>query len=240
MHNIFLALLIVVSLTAGAGTGTADTTAIGDKIRQAFPDIRIDGIQPSAIAGLYEIRAGKNIFYSDLSGDHLIVRGQIVETATRRNLTRERVVELSRIDWDILPLDKAIVSGDENAALKLAVFTDPDCPYCKQLEMELRNISGVRVYTFLYPLTRLHPDAHAKSEAIWCSENRHRTFLQVILDGATPQSETCDTPLAEIAELAGKLGISGTPTLYAGDGRMVSGMMKADDLLAWLSAQQPK
>ena len=238
MQRLILALLIPFLLLACAAEQKVDTAAIGDKIRQAYPDIQIDGIQESPVKGLYEVRAGRNIFYSDSSGEHLVVRGQIIEVASKRNLTRERIVELSRIDWSVLPLDKAIVSGDTNAELKLAVFTDPDCPFCQNLEKELKHLTGVKVYTFLYPLTQLHPEAYGKSEAIWCSENRHETFLKVILDREYPKVEKCDTPLDEIALLTKKLGITGTPTLFAGDGRMASGVMKAEDLKAWL-AEKP-
>jgi len=235
MQRLILAILIPFLLLACAAEQKVDTAAIGDKLHKAYPDLEIDGIRESPVKGLYEVRAGRNIFYSDSTGDHLVVRGQIIEVASKRNLTRERIVELSRIDWSILPLDKAIVSGDENAELKLAVFTDPDCPYCQKLERELKNLSGVKVYTFLYPLTQLHPEAYGKSEAIWCSENRHEAFLKVIMDREYPRVEKCDTPLDEIATLAKKLGITGTPTLFAGDGRMASGAIPAEDLKTWLS-----
>ena len=235
MHKLILAMLIPCLLLACAAEQKVDTAAIGDNIRKAYPDIEIDGIQESPVKGLYEVRAGRNIFYSDTTGEHLVVRGQIIEVASKRNLTRERLIELSRIDWSILPLDKAIVSGDENAELKLAVFTDPDCPYCQKLEVELKKLTGVKVYTFLYPLTQLHPEAYGKSEAIWCSQDRHAAFLKVILDREYPKVEKCDTPLDDIAALGQKLGVTGTPTLFAGDGRMASGAMRAEDLKAWLS-----
>ena len=241
MHKIILALFILFALPACADdNGEADAAAIASKIQQAYPNIKIDGIEQSPVPGLFEVRAGKNIFYSDSTGDHLVIRGQIIEVATRRNLTRERLVELSRIDWSVLPLDMAIVSGDENSDPKLAVFTDPDCPYCQGLEQELKKLTGVKVYTFLYPLTELHPEAYKKSEAIWCSENRHETFLEVILDRTVPQAEKCNTPLDDIAALAKKLGITGTPTLFAGDGRMAAGIMEAEKLKAWLKPQQAK
>ena len=112
MRILLLALTIMLSTMAFA-EGNADTfKVVTDKISKAFPKIKIDGIRTAPIAGLYEIRVGKDIFYSDLTGEHVLFGGQIVTTSARRNLTRERMAELSRIDWNILPLEKAIVSGE--------------------------------------------------------------------------------------------------------------------------------
>jgi thiol:disulfide interchange protein DsbC len=233
MRLLLLALTVMLSTMAFA-EGDADAfKVVSDKISKAFPKIKIDEIRKAPVAGLYEIRVGKDVFYSDLTGEHVLFGGQIFTTSTRRNLTRERMQEFSRIDWSILPLDKAIVSGDENAELKVAVFTDPDCPFCQTLEKELKQVKGIKVYTFLYPLP-MHPDARGKAEAIWCSDNRHEAMLKVILDRADLQVEKCDTPLDEIFELGKKLNVTGTPTLFAGDGRMSAGWKKADELKKWL------
>ena len=239
MSRIILTLLIMFSLQACLANNDTKISAITDKIRKAYPNIEISSIRQSPVPGLYEIHAGGDIIYSDQHGDHLLVGGQLIETSTHRNLTQERLLELSSIDWNILPLDKAIVSGDENAELKLAVFTDPDCPFCQKMEQELKLVKGVKVYTFLYPLP-MHPEARGKAEAIWCSENRHETMLQVIVDRANPQVEKCDTPLDEIAELGNKLNVTGTPTLFSGDGRMSAGWKPAAELKKWLVNKQDK
>ncbi len=234
MRILLLAVAMMISTMASAAGNTDNSKAVTDKISKAFPNMKIDEIRKAPIAGLYEIRVGKDLFYSDLTGEHVLFGGQIVETASRRNLTRERMQEFSRIDWSILPLEKAIVSGDENAELKVAVFTDPDCPFCGKLEEELKHVKGIKVYTFLYPLP-MHPDARGKAEAIWCSENQHETMLKVILDRANPQVEKCDTPIDDIAKLGKKLNVTGTPTLFSGDGRMSAGWKTADQLKKWLS-----
>lgn len=234
MRILLLALTVMLSTMAFAEDNADAFKVVSDKISKAFPKIKIDEIRKAPVAGLYEIRVGKDIFYSDLTGEHVLFGGQIVTTSTRRNLTRERMQDFNRIDWSILPLDKAIVSGDKDAKLKVAVFTDPDCPFCGKLEEELKLAKGIKVYTFLYPLP-MHPDARGKAEAIWCSKNQHETMLKVILDRANPQVEKCDTPLDEIFELGKKLNVTGTPTLFAGDGRMSAGWKTAEDLKKWLA-----
>ncbi len=234
MRIFLLTIAMLFSSPALATPGAEVDKSTADNIKKAVPSLAIDAVRKSPIKGLYELQVGRTIFYSDKNGKHLISGGHIFETTSHHDLTRERLEELNRIDWSILPLDKAIVSGDKNAQLKLAVFTDPDCPYCKKLEEELKNMSGVKVYTFLYPLVQLHPQARAKSEAIWCSKDQHDMMLKVMIDKFIPEKATCATPLDDIAAIAKKLNISGTPTMIAGDGRIASGGKDAAALKAWL------
>ncbi|MDX8407139.1 MAG: disulfide isomerase DsbC N-terminal domain-containing protein, partial [Mariprofundaceae bacterium] len=128
MRTFFLSLISSLLLIAcSSEQAVAQKPDVEADIRKAIPDLKIDAIRPSPIKGLYELQVGKGVFYSDASGKHLIVSGHIFETATHRDLTRERIEALNHIDWNILPLDKAIVSGDPKAALSMAVFTDPEC-----------------------------------------------------------------------------------------------------------------
>ena len=195
---------------------------------------KVDEVRKTPIEGLFEVRSGTNIYYADAKGDYFVLGASIIDTAAKKNLTNARKEEINRIDWSQLPLDKAIVSGDKNAKLKLAIFTDPDCPYCRKLEEELKLLKGVTVYTFLYPLVQLHPNAWAKSEGIWCSEDQHAMLQKVMLERFIPEAANCETPLTAITALAQKLGINGTPAMIAGDGRMVAGGKSAADIKTWL------
>src|SRR5690606_13205020 len=106
---------------------------------------------------------------------------------------------------------------------QLAVFSDPDCPYCKALEKELASVTDVTIYTFLFPLP-IHPDAEAKSRKIWCAPDRAQAWLQWMLEEKTPKGPDCgDSPTGELIELGKKLHITGTPTLYLSTGERVTG-----------------
>lgn len=223
---VFLAIFLFPALAFSADEAVA-------KIKSALKDLPVEWVKPfDPIPGLYEVKAGRNLYYVDATGRYLI-SGHVFETATHRDLTARRLEEINRIDWSILPLDAAIVSGDPNG-LKLAVFTDPDCPYCRKLEQELKGIQGLRIYTFLYPIPALHPDATRKARAIWCAEDRHRALQEVMLNGKDPGQASCDAPLDQIAAVARKIGVMGTPTLVSGDGRVHSGWMTRRQLLQWL------
>jgi len=245
-RNIFFSLaLLALSIAVTATPALAGAPMDNDKLKAGIaknlqrlsPQLVVQDVRPfDAIPGLYEVRIGDNIFYTDASGDHMI-SGHIFDTANRSDLTQARIEDMNRVDWSSLPLKNAIVSGDPKGK-PVAVFTDPDCPFCRHLEKEMPNVKGVKVYTFLMPLESIHKHARAKSEAIWCAKNQHKAMLSVMLDdkqAADLKSKTCKTPIDENLALAEKLGINGTPTLIAGDGRKHAGSFKAEQLEAWVN-----
>jgi len=241
MMRIFsLLALAMLTFPSGCQAGSHQDSAETEKtiranISRLSPNFKVDAIIPlAAIPGLYEIQTRGNIFYTDATGDHLI-SGHIFSTKDRKDLTSARLEDINRVDWKVLPLKDAIVSGDPKGT-PIAIFTDPECPYCRQLEQEMTRVKGVKVYTFLFPIAQLHPDARAKAEAIWCSKNQHKTLQDIMLKD-TPldkiKSAKCKTPINNNLKLAESLGITGTPTLIAHDGRKRAGGMSADQLMQW-------
>ncbi len=208
---------------------------IRHNVERLSPTLRVDSVRPlKEIPGLYEVRVRHQIFYTDASGEHLI-SGHIFRTADRKDITAARLEDINRVDWNALPLQNAIVSGDPKGT-PIAVFTDPECPFCKRLEQELQHVKGLKVYTFLFPLTQLHPKARVKAEAIWCAKDRHRAMLDIMLRGKSEQdvgARACATPIDRNLALGDKLGITGTPTIIAHDGRKHAGVMRAAELVQW-------
>jgi len=229
-------LVATVAMAADHAQSGADIESIRSHAAGVLRSSSIDEVNPTPIPGLYEVRSGRNVFYSDADGSHFVLGGHMIDTIAKKDLTKARMEALNRIDWSVLPLDKAVVSGDEHGALKVAIFTDPECPYCRKFEQELAKLNGVKVYSFLFPLS-FHKHAKRWSSAIWCSKNRHKMMTDIMLNNADPKAGSCDTPIDEIIALGKKLGITGTPTLIAGDGRLSPGGKSAAELKAWLQQQ---
>ena len=202
------------------------------------PDARVGAIRPSPQPGLLEIVVNeRELIYTDAKGD-LAVFGRIVDLRTRTNLTQNRLLELRKVDFGQLPLDKAIVKVKGNGARKVAVFSDPDCPFCKQLEPELDKLDNVTIYTFLYPLPSIHPDAVRKATMIWCSPDRVKAWDDLMLRNKEPQGNLdCANPILSIAQLAQSLGINGTPGMVFSDGRIVPGALKQEQIEAYLDSK---
>jgi len=236
-------LLFILSLTistiamAADPTPQADIESIRSHAANALRGASVDEVTGTPVPGLFEVRSGRNIFYSDADGRHFMLGGHLIDSLAGKDLTKARMEALSRIDWKLLPLDKAVVSGDKRGKLKLAIFTDPECPYCRKFEKDLAKLKDVKVYSFLFPLS-FHKKARGWSSAIWCAKNRHQMMRNIMVNNADPKAGTCDTPIDDIIALGQKLGISGTPTLIAGDGRMTSGGKDTESLKVWLQQKR--
>ncbi len=220
----------------------ADESALRKKIEAAYPKFKVESIVKTPYAGLYEVFMGGQIIYTDEKLTFLIAEGHLVDPKTRKDITGERLEELTKIDFNSLPLDKAIKVVKGNGSRKIAVFSDVDCPYCKQLERnELSNITDVTIYTFLYPLEQLHPNAAEKSKLIWCADNREQAWKNWILDDQLPKSAgNCKVPLEEIGALARKVGVASTPTLIFSDGKRMMGAQPYKAIEASMSAAAKK
>ena len=215
-----IALLIALSSHA-----MADEASIKKAVETAYPKFKVDSVTKTSYSGLYEVFMGGQILYTDEKMSFLIAEGHLVDPKTKKDITGERLEELTRIDFNSLPLDQAIKVVKGNGSRKLVEFSDVDCPYCKRLEQnELSNITDVTVYTFLYPLQQLHPDAEAKSRSIWCSSNRVKAWQDWILKGQLPASiGNCEVPLEKVGELAKSIGVTSTPTLIFSNGKRMLG-----------------
>jgi len=191
---------------------------------------KIDEVARSPLPGLFEIRIGTDIFYTDAEGVYL-VRGEIIDLKSKRNLTEERVNKLSAIDFASLPLKDAVVWKTGTGARKIAVFADPNCGYCKRFEKELSGIKDLTVYTFLIPI--LGGDSPEKSNAIWCAKDPSAAYRNWMVDGVAPPKllgACASSPVERNLELSRKHRVNGTPAIVFEDGTRVPGMLNAQQL----------
>ncbi len=221
----FKKLIGIAVLSLFASHAMADEVSVKKAVEAAYPKFKVDSVTKTNYSGLYEVFMGGQILYTDEKMSFLIAEGHLVDPKTKKDITGERLEELTKVDFNSLPLEQAIKVVKGNGSRKLVVFSDVDCPYCKRLEQnELSNITDVTIYTFLYPLQQLHPDAEAKSRSIWCSSNRVKAWQDWILKGQLPISTgNCEVPLEKVGELARNIGVTSTPTLIFANGKRMLG-----------------
>ncbi|HEC96659.1 MAG TPA: DsbC family protein [Nitrospirae bacterium] len=207
-----------------------------EALKQLIPDIKVLGVRTSPSRGLWEVsletHGKKGIAYMDFSKENVII-GQIVRIKTKKNLTRKRLMELNRVDFAQIPLDNALVMGNPNATYKVVVFDDPDCPFCAKLHKELKKViekrKDIAFFIKLFPL-KMHKDAYRKAVAIQCKKS-----LKLLEDAYAkkeiPDPECKTDIIDKNIELAEKLDITGTPTIVLENGRVLSGAIKAEQLI---------
>jgi thiol:disulfide interchange protein DsbC len=234
--------LVLASIISISQLACADEGGLKKKIEAAYPKFKVESVVKTPYAGLYEVFMGGQIVYTDENLSFLIAEGRLVDPKTKKDITGERLAELTKIDFNGLPLDKAIKVVKGNGARKIAVFSDVDCPFCKRLEQnELSNITDVTIYTFLYPLEQLHPNAAEKSKLIWCADDRVKAWNDWIFNNKLPASAgNCEVPLDQVGDLARKIGVASTPTIIFSDGKRMMGAQPYKAIEAAMKAASKK
>ena len=222
--GLLAALTLGAALSAPALWAKDDpAAAIKAALQERYPAITILDVQPSAVSGIYEVFTGSVIVYTDRSGDHLFT-GKLYETKSRRDLSNERLDVYNKIDFDSLPLERAIKIVKGNGSRRVAVFEDPDCPYCQKLESELKDVTDLTLYVFLLPIDDLHPQATQHSKAIWCSADRAAAWTGWLVDRKPLADGACnDDPIPDVRKLATSLRVTSTPTLFTANGHRLAG-----------------
>ena len=236
MKHLVTAVLALLAC-AFAAPAFADEASIRKTIAERLPDFpKIDEVSKTPVAGIYELRVGTDIYYTDENGNHLFA-GQFIDTRTRANLTEDRIAKLTAIDFSQIALKDAIVWKQGTGARKLVVFADPNCGYCRKFERDLQAVKDVTVYTFLYPI--LGGDSPEKARAIWCSKDATKVWRDWMLQGKEiPASPNCDVSALQRNVAFGRSHrINGTPGLVFEDGTHKAGAMNAAQIEQLLVAR---
>ena len=221
--------LLLAGLCAATVAG-AQEAAIRKNLTERLPEMgKIDEVTKTPMPGVFEVRVGTDLYYTDVDGSYLI-HGQMIDAKGKRNLTEERMNKLTAIDFDKLPFADSFTIVRGNGKRRMALFEDPHCGYCKRFERDLQKVDNVTNNVVLYPI--LGADSGDKSKAIWCTRDKAKTWQDwMVRDRALPTAANCDTAaLARNVELGRRHQITGTPTLVFIDGRRIPGAIGAADV----------
>jgi thiol:disulfide interchange protein DsbC len=237
IRSLLLPLLVALSLPT-----LADEAEIRKNLAQRLPEFpKIDEVSKTPLPGIWELRIGNEVLYTDADGTYLI-QGELIDTKTKSNLTQQRITKLTAIKFDELPVKDSMVIKQGNGSRKLAVFADPNCGYCKRLERDLLALKDVTIYNFVYPV--LGPDSNEKSRAIWCSKDAMKTWRDWMIDGVTPpraMGKCDDAAIQRNLEYGKKYRINGTPAIIFENGERVPGALPAAELAKRIDeAKKPK
>ncbi|MGQ0429234.1 MAG: DsbC family protein [Gammaproteobacteria bacterium] len=231
-------LLIPVAAATLVVAGAAGEPATRRDVRAEIArrlEVNVEDVQPSPIAGLYEIRSGAEVGYVSVDG-RFYVDGDVFDMQSRQNLTEVRRQE-GRLGLlaGVADGDAIVFAPAGKPRHTVTVFTDIDCAYCRRMHQEMAELNrlGIRVRYLLYPRGGPGSESWKKAEAVWCSADR-RDALTRAKRGEGVKAGPCETPVAAHYALGREMGIRGTPGVITDRGEYLAGYLPAPQLAEYL------
>lgn len=221
--------LLAATLALASFSALAQDALIRKNLAARIPQLQnIDEISKTPMAGLFEVRVGNDVFYTDAKGNFLL-QGELIDTTRQRNLTEERIAKLTAVDFATLPMADAFTIVRGNGQHHLAVFEDPNCGYCKHFEKDLNKVDNVTVHLFLYPI--LGADSVEKARNHWCAKDKGAVWQDWMVRDKPATVASCDTAaIKRNVDFGRKYKITGTPTVIFSDGTRVPGAINTEQI----------
>lgn len=238
MIRIVATVFLIVYAAAAMADEAAVRRLIDSKLRSGE---NLESVQKTSYGDLYEVvirsAEGPLIYYVD-DGATVIIAGSVIDARTGQDLTEARRSKLSAIKWASLPFESAVTTVRGSGRRKIAVFSDPYCPFCKRFEETLEKVGDVTVHIFLYPVIK--PESITLTKSVWCSKDRAKAWNDLMLRGVQPQARpSCDTPVEKLVELGRRLGATSTPTWFLANGQRYRGALPLEHVRRLLDETSP-
>lgn len=257
----FAAALLGTSGPALADCTAQDASAVTSAFAARMPNTRVTKLSCTPWPGVFEVVAGKNVFYTDASA-RLVFVGSMYDLVAREDLTEPvrdaagggEGAKVGRVDvpddgpavttvarpptpelsaaWETFPANTAVVSG-AGRPLKLAVFSDLGCSYCRELHKALVEWGDVEVHEYVTTIL----GTESLADKALCSDDPaaavDRTYRGERLAGGTPGCSRERT--AQVRSFMDSKGWRGTPMLVRADGAVMVGFPGRDKVRGWLT-----
>lgn len=205
----------------------ANVDTIKTNLTKQHPNLKIENIQATEMKGIYSGSMDGQVVYVGEDTQHILI-GSMFRLSDQKNLTKDLMLKQNSIDWKKLPLQDAVKMVRGNGKRQIAVFSDPNCPYCKQLETELSKLNDVTIYTFIYPIKT---QSIAVSKQVFCEKDPALAWSNLIAKGIQPSSKkTCANPIERNLSLGKSLALNGTPAIIFSNGFKVMGAYPAQEI----------
>jgi thiol:disulfide interchange protein DsbC len=207
---------------------------IRTSVAKAVPGAVIDSIKPSPIPGYREVAIGGKVVYVSSDGRYLM-QGALVELSSRDNLTERSEGILRRGVLDAVPRNRRIVFSPKNPKYRITVFTDIDCGYCRKMHTQINDYmkAGISVEYLFFPRAGIGSESYNKAVAVWCAPDQRTALTDAKLDKPVAK-RNCANPVTMDFALGQRVGVDGTPAIFAADGTQLGGYLSPADMLARL------
>lgn len=205
----------------------ANVDTVKTNLMKQHPNLKIENIQATEMKGIYSGSMDGQVVYVGEDTQHILI-GSMFRLSDQKNLTKDLMLKQNSIDWKKLPLQDAVKTVRGNGKRQIAVFSDPNCPYCKQLETELTKLNDVTIYTFIYPIKT---QSIAVSKQVFCEKDPALAWSNLIAKGIQPSSKkTCANPIERNLTLGKSLALNGTPAIIFSNGFKLMGAYPAQEI----------
>lgn len=232
------ALMAVSLMVLASNAAFADENAVRRLVETRLGDAKVLEVRRLPYGELYEIALrnaqGVRVIYTDAGAKAFFV-GNLLDAASGENLTETRLRKLTAIDWHTLPFASAITMKRGSGRREIAIFSDPNCPFCERFERDLAKVDDITVHIFIYPVIK--PDSVRQTKAVWCSKDRVKAWNDLMLKRIEPTAKPdCDTPVEQLVALGRRLGAVSTPTWFLRNGEMYKGALPMDEVVPLMDA----
>ena len=233
-------LLLSSALALLAVNAHADEKIVREALTKAMPSLQIDSVKPSPIKDIFEVTVGGDIVYASDDGKYLL-QGRLIDTATRTDLTEEKLSSARKVALDKLGEANMIIFKPKIHTYTVTVFTDIDCGYCRKLHSELDSylVEGIEIRYLFYPRAGKGSDSYNKAVSVWCAKDKNAALTNAKKDQKV-ESKTCENPIDEHMALATSFDVKGTPMIVTEKGTIYPGYLPAKQLLEVLKDENKK
>ncbi|WP_045737560.1 DsbC family protein [Xanthomonas sp. MUS 060] len=235
------ALLSAVSLSACAESTTpadasakvapASGNAVDQRVRAALmeldPSFKPDYIGAAPFPGFREVVVSGHLLYLSDDGRYMF-QAQPLDIQEKQLASSEGLLNYRRKLLESAPRADRIVFAPANPKYTISVFTDIECGYCRKLHSEIGELNkqGIAVEYLAFPRMGLGSQDYNDMVAVWCAADKKKALTEAKANGKVPSaSDNCKNPVTMQYNLGQRLGVNGTPAIFAPDGMQVGGYL---------------
>lgn len=219
---------------AVAPLAAGEEAALRAALAKTLPQLQVDAVQATPLPGLYEIQVGLNFGYVSQDGRYLIA-GDLTDLAAQRELTEERRRGARLALVGGLGEEQTITFAPAGGPARhtVTVFTDIDCGYCRMLHQQMADYhaQGIAVRYLFFPRSGEGTESFHKAEQVWCAADRRAALTQAKAGERLSNDRSCRNPIGRQLQLAGELGLRGTPAIILPNGEVIPGYQPAAQLI---------
>jgi thiol:disulfide interchange protein DsbC len=226
-----------VAVSAPSPAANTPENIVRQTLHRLVPKAQIDQVTPAALPGFYQVIASGHMVYISADGKY-VMNGDLIDATKGVSLSDDAWAAYRKTELAKVPVSERIVFAPEHPKYTVTVFTDVTCPYCRVLHQEIDalNKEGIAVQYLAWPRAGVTGDdgkptnTYKEMVSIWCASDRNDAFTAA-KQGHQPKPANCKNPVEDQFNLGLKLGVTGTPAVYAQDGTLIGGYLSPADML---------